>query len=84
MLPLALVMAAFLTSAAAHPLGRGGEGSLNQGGVLPVDGAVLANAEQDNQWEVGVDASVHGKEPLRRNEEIRSGEVPRERVVRSP
>jgi hypothetical protein len=84
MLPLALVMAALLTSAAALPLGRGGEGSLDQGSVLPVDGAMLTNAEHDNQWEVRVDAGVHGKELLRRAEEIRSEGVSLECLVSSP
>jgi len=81
MLPLALAMVALLSSATALPLVRGGEGSLDQGNAIPVNGAVLATAGDDHQWDLGAEAGVQWKAPLQLFDEIRSGGAPQELVV---
>ena len=81
MLPLALVMAALLSSATALPLVRSSEGSLDQGNAVPVHGAMLATTGHDDQWEVGAAADVERKAPLRLFDEIHSGGAPQELVV---
>ena len=81
MLPLALIMAALLSSATALPLVHGGEGSLDQGNAIPVNGAVLATAGHDDQWELGAAAGVQRKAPLHFSEQFHSEVVPQEPVV---
>ena len=81
MLPLALVMAALLSSATALPLVRGGEGSLDQGNAVPVHGAMLATTGHEDQWEVGAASGVERKSPLHLFDEFRSGGAPQELVV---
>ena len=83
MLRLGLVVAAMLSSGAALPLVRGGEGSVEEGGALPGNGAMLATAEHADQWEVGAEAWMHAK-ALHRAEELRSGGAPQDLVVSSP